>query len=276
MSMTEGGHDIDDLDLLTAPQARLVGALMEKEMVTPDSYPLTLRSLISACNQATSRSPVVDYAETLVDTTLHALKAKGLVRFVHPSHGERVTKYRQVLTEKLDLGPAEQALMTLLLLRGPQTVSELRTRSERMHPFDGLEQVESTLLALSSLEPPLVARVPRQAGQTGDRWIQLLEVDPEGRSGGIGVVEGPASSGRPEHPSTVDAGDRTVDSVGAPDGLVTALEQRVTHLEAQVAALAEALGEDLTVSIPPVTARETSFDDEVSAGSEGWEPTVGE
>lgn len=229
------GSDDPALEHLTAPQARVLGALLEKEMVTPDSYPLTLRALISACNQTTSRVPVVDFAETLVDTTLHALKAKGLVRFVHPSHGERVTKYRQVISETLALDDGERAVVTLLLLRGPQTASELRTRSERMHPFTGVDAVETILDSLSARESPLVARIPRQPGQKGERWIQLLEADAASRA-----EVGADTSTHTPAPSV----DRGSDSRGATER-ITALEERIARLESRLEMLAEALGEDL-------------------------------
>lgn len=239
-----GGVDDPALDLLTAPQARVLGSLLEKEMVTPDSYPLTLRALISACNQTTSRSPVVDYPETLVDTTLHALKAKGLVRFVHPSHGERVTKYRQVVSESLGLDPAERALVTLLLLRGAQTASELRSRSERLHPFADVAQVETVLDALASREAPLVSRIARQPGQKGERWIQLLEVDPAGRADS--GTEQPTT--RPEPAPTVGPLDGS--ATGDVTGRIEALEERVARLESRLEMLAEALGEDLGTEAP--------------------------
>lgn len=245
------GSNDPALDHLTAAQARVIGALMEKEMVTPDSYPLTLRSLVSACNQTTSRVPVVDYAETLVDTTLHALKAKRLVRFVHPSHGERVTKYRQVISETLGLDDAERAVVTLLLLRGPQTVSELRTRSERMHRFTSIDEVEATLDDLSSRESPLVTRVARQPGQKGERWIQLLEADPIGRST-TDTLERPAvdpDASTRTHRSSSDRGVRTLDT----SEQVAALEARVTRLEAQLERLATALGEKIDDGPEPAT-----------------------
>lgn len=229
-SMT--GSDDPALDHLTAPQARVVGALLEKEMVTPDSYPLTLRALISACNQTTSRVPVVEYPETLVDTTLHALKAKGLVRFVHPSHGERVTKYRQVIDETLGLENGERALITLLLLRGSQTASELRTRSERMYPFSDVAAVERALETLSSRQPPLVSRIERQPGQKGDRWIQLLEADPAGRAAvGLEPIRDVPSS----------AGDRG----SSASDRIAALENRIARLESRLETLITALGEEI-------------------------------
>ena len=114
---------------LTAEHVRILGCLIEKERTVPDSYPMTLNGLVTACNQSTNRSPVVAYEAVAVQRALDELKDLGLVRFVHPSHGERTTKFRQVIDERLALLPTEAAVLCVLFLRGPQTVAELRTRS---------------------------------------------------------------------------------------------------------------------------------------------------
>src|ERR1700716_1969117 len=111
---------------------------MEKQLTTPDAYPLTLKALTVACNQTSSRDPIVRYEPNLVETTSLALKAKGLARVVHPGSGERATKYRQVADDVLHIGPPERALMCVLLLRGAQTVAELKARTERLHAFASL------------------------------------------------------------------------------------------------------------------------------------------
>lgn len=226
MNATEESTLSSEESLLTAAQARVLGCLLEKQLATPDSYPMTLKALTNACNQTTSRFPVVDYAETLVDTTLHALKAKRLVRFVHPSHGERSTKYRQVIDETQGFDEAERAIIALLLLRGAQTTAELRTRSERLHSFSSPQEVESVLEQLSSRSPAVVSRIGRQTGQKGERWIQLLEAGAEQRAEVLapGVV---SSSGG----GTRDEIDR--------------LKERVERLERQMGLLMEALGSDL-------------------------------
>ena len=141
--------DVLDPHDLTAIEARVLGVLIEKQLTTPDAYPLTLNALTTGCNQTSNREPVVHYEPYQVETTALVLKSKGLVRVVHPGSGERATKYRQVADEALDLTPAERAIVgTLLVRRGPQTLAELRTRSERLHPFGSTAEVEATLDAL--------------------------------------------------------------------------------------------------------------------------------
>lgn len=165
---------------LDAVEGRVVGSLIEKQLTTPQQYPLSLNSLTLACNQTSNREPVVSYAESEVQAALDSLKAKGLVRFVLPSHGRSVVRYRHVLDEKLALDGRQLSLVGVLLLRGPQTVGELRTRTERMADFDGLAAVESDLEGLTRWEEPLVVRLPRRPGQKEERWTQLLSDEPEG------------------------------------------------------------------------------------------------
>jgi uncharacterized protein len=159
----------------------VLGSLLEKQATTPDAYPLTLKALTSACNQTSSRDPVVDYEAQLVETTCQALKGKGLLRVVHPAAGERATRYRQVADEALGLDPAQRAVLAVLLLRGAQTVPELRTRTERMHPFATIEEVEAVLSSLAAHERVLVRRLERGPGRRELRWIQLLQADAEAR-----------------------------------------------------------------------------------------------
>ena len=219
--------DLPDVLDLTAPQARVLGCLIEKQLTTPDAYPLTLKALTAACNQTSNRDPVVQYEAQLVETTTLALKGKGLARVVHPGSGERATRYRQVADEALGLEPAERALLCLLLVRGAQTVVELRTRSERLHTFATPSEVEAVLERMAGGERPLVARVERQPGQKEHRWIQLLEVDAERRAAWV-----PSSS--------VAASARS--------GRVEELEVRVEQLERRLAALEAAL--DGLVELP--------------------------
>ncbi len=162
-----------DLEL-TPVQARVVGSLIEKQLATPQQYPLTLNSLVLACNQTTNREPVTSYGEREIDGVLAGLKDAGLVRFVHPSHGSRVTKYRQVLEERLELSGRELAVLSVMLLRGPQTVNELRTRTERLASFSSADEVEQVLAALAARPDPLVVRFERQAGMREPRWMHLL------------------------------------------------------------------------------------------------------
>jgi len=158
---------------LTPVQVRILGCLMEKERTTPDNYPLTLNALMSACNQTTNRHPVIKLEEATVSNALLNLRGLNLVRIVY-SRSNRADKYRQVLDEVLGLDEGEAAAVCLLMLRGPQTASELRARSERLHPFADQEEVDDALRRLARRDEPLVARVERQPGQKENRWSQLL------------------------------------------------------------------------------------------------------
>lgn len=155
-------------------EQRVIGSLLEKERTVPDTYPMTLNGLRTACNQTSGRDPVMTLDEREVQVALDALRAAGLTRVVHPSHGARQPKYRQVLDEVLHLDDGERAALTLLLLRGPQTPGELRSRAERLHAFADLGEVEGALRALAARDVPLVAEIERRPGQKEQRWIHLL------------------------------------------------------------------------------------------------------
>ena len=163
----EAPHD------LSAHELRVLGCLIEKEATTPDAYPLTVNSLRNACNQSTSREPVVAYTEPEIEQALTALRARGLTRTVH-STSNRAIKYRHVLSEALALEPGELAVVSVLMLRGAQTVGELKTRTERQHRFDATEEVGAVLAGLAGRDDPLVQRLERQPGQKDARWVQLL------------------------------------------------------------------------------------------------------
>lgn len=167
------------MEPLTDEELRVLGCLAEKEATVPDAYPLTLNSLRQACNQSSSRDPVVAYDDLTIQRALDSLKAKGFVRFVHPASGERATKFRHIAHDALGLDAGELAVLSVLVLRGPQTSGELRTRTERQHRFESLEAVEAALQALNGRDEPLVLEVPRQPGQHQIRWVHLLggEVD---------------------------------------------------------------------------------------------------
>ncbi|MDT7542936.1 MAG: uncharacterized protein QOE33_2840 [Acidobacteriota bacterium] len=155
---------------------RVTGALVEKQVTTPEYYPLTLNALVNACNQISNREPVVVYDERTVASVIESLRAKGLAREVRTADG-RVPKYRHVFDETLSLTRAELAVMCVLMLRGAQTVGELRGRTERLYTFSGLQFVEATLEGLmerSDARPPLVARLPRAMGQKEARYAHLL------------------------------------------------------------------------------------------------------
>jgi hypothetical protein len=164
---------------LSPEELRVVGSLIEKELTTPQQYPLTLNALVTACNQTSNRFPVVSYDERTVESTVLGLKDKGLARVVHPSHGRSATRYRHVLHEVLRLEQPELGLLGVLMLRGPKTLNELRTRTDRMATFDSEAGVQHTLDAMAARDEPLVVRIPRQPGQREDRYAHLLggEVD---------------------------------------------------------------------------------------------------
>lgn len=160
-----------DLQLTTTEQ-RVLGSLLEKQVTVPASYPLTLTALRTACNQTSSREPVTDLGEQEVEQTAKVLKEKGVVRIVWSDTGRRTLKYHQVLTDLLDLEDDERALLTVLLLRGPQTPGELRPRTERLHAFDGRDDAESCLVGMA--ERGLVRRLDRRPGDRDHRWVHLL------------------------------------------------------------------------------------------------------
>lgn len=160
--------------VLTDIETRVLGALVEKQVTTPEYYPLTLNALTLACNQKNNRHPVTSYTESQVSVAVESLREKNLA-YVYYGSTSRVPKYKHVMPEVLHLNAAEMALMCVLMLRGPQTPGELRGNAARLHEFAGLDEVEQTLNGLISREPdPLVARLPRQAGQKEIRFAQLL------------------------------------------------------------------------------------------------------
>lgn len=167
---------------LTSEEGRVLGCLVEKQLTTPQLYPLTEIAVIAACNQTTSRDPVVVYDVSAVRLAVRSLRDRGLLRTVHRT-GERSDKHQHLLDSSLALSSGQVSLLAVLLLRGPQTLAELRARSERMHPFDTLAQVQEALDALTQREDPLVARLERQPGRKEARYCQLLvdgeQVQPE-------------------------------------------------------------------------------------------------
>jgi hypothetical protein len=160
--------------ILTDIEVRVLGSLIEKQVTTPEYYPLTLNALTLACNQKNNRNPVTSFDETTVAQAVESLREKNLA-YVFYGSTSRVPKYKHVLPEVMHLNQPELALMCVLMLRGPQTTGELATRALRLHEFSGLEEVESTLNSLISREPdPLVTRLPRQPGQKEARFAHLL------------------------------------------------------------------------------------------------------
>lgn len=163
--------------ILNDIEVRVLGSLVEKELTTPEYYPLSLNSLTNACNQKSNRDPVTSLTEDDVVRALDSLRFKQLV--VLSADGGRVRKYRHLLSEKLGLMPAELAIICELLVRGPQTVGELRTRGERMHPFSDLAAVEEVLNELMTRETPLITLMARQPGRKEGRYAQLFSGMPE-------------------------------------------------------------------------------------------------
>ena len=164
------------MESLHAIEVRVLGALLEKETTTPEYYPLTLNALVNACNQKSNREPVMNLDEAVVREALHSLEGQSLVRSVSPADS-RVTKYEHRLQEAFNFYRHETAILCLLLLRGPQTPGELRSRSERMHSFDDLAAVQSSLQHLMKREPSLVKPLPRQPGTKETRYAHLLSGD---------------------------------------------------------------------------------------------------
>ena len=161
---------------LTAVEARVLGCLIEKDLTTPEYYPLSLNALMNACNQKSSRDPVVNYDESTVEQACDSLRAKGLV-LVHT--GSRATKYSHRLSERFNFGRRDLPLLGVLLLRGPQTLGELRTRTERMHDFSDLDEVEHVLQQMAERETGALARrMPPQPGMKEQRWAHLLCGEP--------------------------------------------------------------------------------------------------
>lgn len=158
-------------------EVRVLGCLMEKELSTPDYYPMTINALRTACNQKTNREPVVDYSETDVVEALDGLQRKRLVGNASSSHG-RAAKYRHALAEVMELKRSQLAVLSSLLLRGPQTSGELRSRTNRMHEFSSLDDVDETLDGLQEREPPLITEMPRRPGQKEVRYAHLFAGEP--------------------------------------------------------------------------------------------------
>ena len=197
-----------------AIEIRVLGSLIEKQRTTPGAYPLSLNSLRLACNQSTNRDPVVEYDEPTIRSALERLSRKGWTRLASGA-GSRAAKYRHLLDEAIGVSPAEISLLAVLMLRGPQTPGELKQRAERLHPFASLAEIQDALNGL--IERELVARLARRPGQKEERFEQRL--------GG----ETPAETAVP--PPEADR--------------LAALEQRVTKLEEELAALGQRSGVSL-------------------------------
>ena len=212
--------------LLDAVEARIVGALVEKQITTPDNYPLTLNALTTACNQKSNRHPVVAFDERTVVRSLEQLRDKGLARMVSGAD-QRVPKYYHLFAEKLELSLPQVAALTVLILRGPQTLGEIRGRSGRLHEFADLDDVEQTLGELGERQQPMVVQLERQPGRKEARFAHLLCGEPDigEEDQGAGPVELAALDVRAENER------------------LAALEQEVGALREELAGLRRAFEE---------------------------------
>jgi hypothetical protein len=207
---------------LSPEELRVLGSLLEKQRTTPDTYPLTLNALRAACNQSTNREPVVAYDEQTIRDALERLRRRGFTRLTS-YHGSRAAKYRHLIDEALQISPEEQAVLAVMMLRGPQTPGELLQRTERLHHFPDSAALYAVLDRL--MERELVARYERRPGQREDRYGHLLgdEAEPPPPPAPVAVAPAPARDD-----DRLDRLDR--------------LEREVAELRAEVAALREELG----------------------------------
>jgi len=212
---------------LTADEARVLGVLIEKALTTPEQYPLSLNAVVVGSNQKNNRDPVLSVDEDRAMRAIDGLRQKGLVIQVD-TVGSRVHKYKHATQEKLAARTAEVALLAEMLLRGPQTLGELRTRASRMHPFDSLDAVQDMLRALRERPEPLVRQIPPSPGTRAERYIQLLSPPPD-------PVEALSASIAPPAPPEAPASP-LAERVGQ-------LEQQVQQLQQALTRLAQSLGE---------------------------------
>jgi hypothetical protein len=203
------------MDPLDAVAVRVLGSLIEKEFATPDNYPLTLKALTSACNQSSNREPVMDLDETAVMRGLDELTRRSWARGIHRGDA-RVMRYREEIGENLHLHRPELAILSVLLVRGPQTVGEIKSRTNRLFDFIDLRHVEVTLDSLATLSTPLVTGMPRRPGHKEIRWAQLL-------------------AGPPEIDESEEVEQAVRSSGGAAGERIEALEQEVASLRDEIA-----------------------------------------
>ncbi|MDT5294477.1 MAG: uncharacterized protein QOJ76_1357 [Acidobacteriota bacterium] len=211
--------------LLNETEVRVLGSLVEKQVTTPDYYPLTLNALLHACNQISNRDPAVHYDEPTVMGAVDTLRGKNLV-YIFYGADSRVPKYKHMMGEVFSLSPPELAAMCVLMLRGPQTVGEIRGRTGRLYEFADLREAEATLDGLAQREAALVTKLPRQAGRKEARYAHLLA--------GLPVVE---ESGDEQTAMTTPHVARTSSSARAQEG------ERIVRLEAEVERLSGELAE---------------------------------
>ena len=208
---------------LDKEEIRILGALVEKQLTTPEYYPLTLNALVNACNQKNNRDPIVSFDEKTVSDALERLRDRNLAYIFYGSNA-RVAKYKHMLPSVYELEPSETAVIAVLMLRGPQTIGELRERTSRMHEFAGLDEVQTTLDSLARRDEPVVVKLERQPGQKDARFAHLL--------GGEIDVAALATT----HPS------RTIQTEAANDR-VGKLESEVERLSGEITELRDAFAE---------------------------------
>ncbi len=201
-------NSVKELLQLSEAEARVLGSLMEKQLTTPETYPLTLNALVTACNQKTSREPVTHYSSGEVQQVVNSLRDRDLIEV---EYGSRADRFNQRLSKHLYLDKPQQALLTIMLLRGPQTVGDLFARTQRMAAFDSTESVSTQLEILCQKVTPFLIQIPRQSGQREDRYMHLL----------CGDVD-------------ADSFVETAPVVKAASPSTVALEERIALLEAQV------------------------------------------
>lgn len=204
---------------LTAEEVRVLGCLAEKAATTPDNYPLSTNALTSACNQKNNRDPVVDYSDRVVTETLLLVRPAGLARTI--SGSGRVQKHRHTLDEAWALNDQQLAVLAILMLRGPNSPGELKTRTERYVGFDDLEEIERVLQGLADRPEPLVVNIGRLSGQSQDRWTHLLTGEPVLAS--VGSGQAASSSPQPTPPTRSELETRIED-----------LERRLARLESEL------------------------------------------
>lgn len=218
---------------LSPVEARVLGSLVEKEMTTPDYYPLTLNALVAACNQSSNRDPVVSYDEATITAGIEGLREKQLVRWVKEARS-RSAKYRHDLVKVPGLTDPERAVVAVLLLRGPQTAGELRTRTERYYPFADLAEVESTLEGLARREEPITQRLPRQPGQKEARW-RLQWTEPDSTDGpDVATAASSPGSDVPESTTASPQSPRADDRTARLEREVAELHRRIDRLEREL------------------------------------------
>lgn len=206
-------------------ELRILGSLIEKEITTPDYYPLSLNALANACNQKSNRSPVVSYEETAVVRGLETLQAKELTEKIRKADS-RVPKYRHLFMQKFNLSRPETAVVCTLMLRGPQTAGEIRARAERMYKFGGLKEVEELLDALTERDEPMVIKLPRQTGRKERRYMHLFSGAPEIHESHYAIT-----------------GEQATLEIRAENERIANLEEELAHLRSEFNALKKAFTE---------------------------------